>query len=199
MPILRREIPAFAHTWNVHKIRRQRSRPHCPTGQPVMLYFYPEEAANYGLPVDHNLLERLRHETVHWGMSRCDVFLAQPLIFVFVDVDEYLPPETLTWCQRKLQGWGFDLENVDMDEYFPDGTRAHCRAYLRLRDTVRDHLRSGEPPRLRESEKPNVNLVWRQHPNPALIEELDLYAEGRDENEIEELRGVFSSVNDDSE
>lgn len=68
MPILREEIHIFVRIWNAHKIRRQRNRPNCVTGQPVMLYHWPGEGVReYGLPPDPRKLQELNDATADWG------------------------------------------------------------------------------------------------------------------------------------
>ena len=49
MPIIRREVYDFVHTWNIHHIHHQPNCPNVPTGKPFMLYHYPPAGFNdYG-------------------------------------------------------------------------------------------------------------------------------------------------------
>jgi hypothetical protein len=70
MPIIRQEIQDYVRLWNVHKIRRQSNRPNCVTGQPMMLYNYPDSGVeNFGLSVDEDLLEQLQNDVGSWGKT----------------------------------------------------------------------------------------------------------------------------------
>lgn len=68
MPILREEIHRFVVVWNAHKIRRQRNRPYCVTGQPVKLYhFSQDKVKDYGLSPNRTKLQELNDATAEWG------------------------------------------------------------------------------------------------------------------------------------
>lgn len=64
---------------------------------------------------------------------------------------DYLPTETLEWCNTQLMQEGIslaDLSAEDIDDAVPEGARLHYRAYSVLRDYVRRHILTGENPQL---------------------------------------------------
>ena len=79
MDIIRSHIHQFVSIHNTHKIRRQRLRAHyLQTGQPFMLYHYPDGGRNYQEPVDLRVLAELESEVEDF------------------DLDEYLPAATIS-------------------------------------------------------------------------------------------------------
>jgi hypothetical protein len=42
MPIIREAAIAYKDLWNCYKIRKQPNRPNAVTGQPMVLYYYPD-------------------------------------------------------------------------------------------------------------------------------------------------------------
>jgi hypothetical protein len=71
-----------------------------------------------------------------------------------IDMHEFLPAETLRWCDEQMSLRGIDLSQLGGGDLFADGSRVHLSAYLHLRDTVRVHILSGAQPLLSESPKP---------------------------------------------
>jgi hypothetical protein len=71
-----------------------------------------------------------------------------------IDIDEYLPKETLDWCILQLSMYNIDLSTLNSGDTILGGLRAHTQAYLYLRDIVRRHHDSGATPYLQESSKP---------------------------------------------
>lgn len=68
MPIMRREVQAFVHNWNIHKIRKQSNRPNGVFGQPIKLYNWPgKEVRNYGTSVSREILEPFQAELEGFG------------------------------------------------------------------------------------------------------------------------------------
>jgi hypothetical protein len=71
-----------------------------------------------------------------------------------IDIDEFLPNETLSWISNELDRRNIDLPNLRGSDVLADGSRAHIKVYLTIRDIVRAHVISGEAPLLSESLKP---------------------------------------------
>ena len=78
-----------------------------------------------------------------------------------------------------------------MEEFFPDGSRAHCQVYLQLRRAVHQHIASKQEPILQECEKPTGTWRWQKQPDTSVVEEMELYAEGRDENEFADMMDAY--------
>jgi hypothetical protein len=74
-----------------------------------------------------------------------------------LDIDEYLPEQTLNWCQMKLHELGYP--SLQLEDAFPDGSRHHCNAYLELRECLKEHIASGEAPQLTELEAPTQDRL----------------------------------------
>jgi hypothetical protein len=70
-----------------------------------------------------------------------------------VDIDEYLPKETLDWCILQLSMYNIDLSTLNSGDTILGGLRAHTQAYLCLRDIVRHYHDSGATPYLQELSK----------------------------------------------
>ncbi|GLA56245.1 hypothetical protein AnigIFM63604_006246 [Aspergillus niger] len=141
MPILRTQVSSYVRTWNQHIIRKQPERPYVISGRPYMNYFHPEHTVNHGLLVHEETLQQLRDSVQGWDMA------------------EYLPAETLEWCQEILLGLGFDPEKPPSVR--PDEAEAPFRTiYLGLRERAIIHMQSGAKPSLRLSEKPTGAFDW---------------------------------------
>jgi hypothetical protein len=68
MPILRTEVASFVRTWNIHYIRKQKSRPHVVHGKPYMNYHCPSVGVrDYGASVDQDVLGTLQKDVEDWG------------------------------------------------------------------------------------------------------------------------------------
>lgn len=66
-----------------------------------------------------------------------------------LDIDEYLPHDTLEWCKVQLADLGIDLASLSEGTIKPDGSRLHAQAYHQLRVIVRRHItRGNSSPRL---------------------------------------------------
>jgi hypothetical protein len=66
-----------------------------------------------------------------------------------IDLDEYLPPETLSWCQSTLAGLGYPSELTGSEFVENKGERCHLQAYMDLRRAGRAHIDSRAEPRLK--------------------------------------------------
>lgn len=71
-----------------------------------------------------------------------------------IDLNEYLPPDTLQFCHDVLQQHNMDLRTVNSKDALSDGNKVHRLAYLYLREGLRGHVASGRQPILMESPKP---------------------------------------------
>jgi hypothetical protein len=82
----------------------------------------------------------------------------------FLDIEEFLPKETLEWCYAQLRGIGIDPENLQATDPQNLGQKVHVAAYQQLRTIVRGHINSGEAPFLSESLVPTggYNAVYAQ-------------------------------------
>jgi len=117
--IIRSHIHQFVGIHNSHRIRRQRPRSHyLTTGQPYLLYHYPESTRDYKAPVNLNLLSKLEAEVENF------------------DLDQYLPGETMELYARLLSVGGFPAEYVYSD------TR-HRSAYIFLWEEAARYLSNG--------------------------------------------------------
>jgi hypothetical protein len=155
MPILRKALDGFVHTWQHHQIRKQPKRPYLVSGKgaiPYLLYHYPEryggQESGFPLPAELPELNEM-HE---------DLF--------GLDLDEYLPEQTLQWCGDTLQELGYD-RIVDGSATTENGSRVYRLAYLALRDATRDHIQHGCELVLLESGKPWGARKWSMDWKPS--------------------------------
>ena len=86
--------------------------------------------------------------------SLLSLFLSIVRLIHVIDINEFLPSETLTWISQQLEMRGIDLPSVRGGDILADGSRIHVTVYLQLRDIVRAHVLSGVAPILSESIKP---------------------------------------------
>lgn len=129
MPVLRDHIESYVHTWNVHNIRKQADHPERAPGKPYMNYHHPpKNVDNFGLPVDAPTLQAMQHH--HSGFN----------------TDDYLPPDTMRWCEAQLQELGFDPHNPPAR--LPGDTQPFRSVYLALRERAWKHERLGAEPKL---------------------------------------------------
>jgi hypothetical protein len=68
-----------------------------------------------------------------------------------LDINEFLPTETVRWCLTKLHGLGIDPENLQLTDPQNPSQKVHVAAYQQLRTIVRGHINSEEAPYLLES------------------------------------------------
>lgn len=135
--ILREELKAFVNTWNFHKIRLQRKRPHVIHGQPHYNYHAPDpaKACNWGIPIDQQVLQEMSEPIQDINLGSC------------------LSPETKQWCQNELDKMGIAEARLghalDSDRFQP-----FKRFYLALRDKIILHFETGNGPELGYRRRP---------------------------------------------
>lgn len=119
MDMIRSHIHRFIEIHNSHPIRFQRSREHyLPTGQPFLMYYYPESGKNYQEKVNERVLARLEKEVENY------------------DLDEYLPEAT-------YQLYGQFLLEGGYPKVFDYSDPRHKDAYIYLRDRVSQYIADG--------------------------------------------------------
>ena len=68
MPILRLNVASYVRTWNMHRIRKQRKRPHVVCGKPYMNYNHPAPGVEkHGIAVRDESLDALWDDVKDWG------------------------------------------------------------------------------------------------------------------------------------
>lgn len=83
------------------------------------------------------------------------------VLIQILDIDEYLPPDTLNWCHTRLLEMGFHPKcppTIDPAERF---TPFHT-VYLQFRDVISAHLTNNADPVLALSEPPQLG-DWNSH------------------------------------
>ncbi|RPB03305.1 hypothetical protein L873DRAFT_1670283 [Choiromyces venosus 120613-1] len=119
MEIIRSHIHHFVKIHNNHSIRHQRKRDHhLPTGQPYMMYFYPETGKDYKEQVDQDVLTALEAEVTEY------------------DLDQYLPSNTLRLYETLLYDGGYPKEFSYVD-------KRHKEAYIYLHERVWQFIQDG--------------------------------------------------------
>jgi len=164
---LRQELQEFVNTWNTHKIRLQKNRPHVIHGQPWYNYHFPDPkiSANWGVPIDQSILQYLIHPIKS------------------INIDNCLEPETKKWCREELSLIGFD--EVKLGDYINlDKARPFKQFYIRLREKIRLHIQSGCQP----------ILSYRLPPTGGVERYLELLDEARAAREEEEGNGVLAEA-----
>ncbi|KAL3712159.1 hypothetical protein TMatcc_000855 [Talaromyces marneffei ATCC 18224] len=138
----REEIASYVKVWNTRQITKQSHRNHSISGQSNVLYHLLEDGIpDYGSKPDQVVLETLLDEHNF-------------------ELDEYLPLDTLNWCQQKLHSQGF--ERIRLEGLNENGERTHFIAYLYLRDQINLHIATQSEPQLRECEKPTQEELHLQ-------------------------------------
>lgn len=79
------------------------------------------------------------------------------MLTVAVDMSEYLPSRTMSFCQKAMRDLDFPEVIKEGDIYEVDGTRVHHNAYLQLRDYLRN---SPEFASLTETARPTGAYNW---------------------------------------
>ena len=119
MHMIRSHIHRFIEIHNSHPIRFQRNREHyLPTGQPYLMYYYPESGKNYHEKIDERVLAALEKEVENY------------------DLDEYLPETTCRLYERLLKEGGYPNVFIYSDP-------RHKDAYIYLRDRVSQYIADG--------------------------------------------------------
>jgi hypothetical protein len=76
-----------------------------------------------------------------------------------VDMDEYLPKDTLNWCQSKLVELGYERGEISSTEFnLAVQLRRHEQAYRELRRQVHHYLATGA--KLSETSPPYGGVAW---------------------------------------
>ncbi|RPA91625.1 hypothetical protein L873DRAFT_1713249, partial [Choiromyces venosus 120613-1] len=120
MDIICSHIHQFIAIHNSHSISEQCLRSHyLPTGQPFLLYHYPEGVRDYKEPVNIDTLAALKAEVKDFNL------------------DQYLSEETLKLYAHLLSTSRYPLE-------FIYGNMQHKSAYIFLREKVADYIQNGE-------------------------------------------------------
>ncbi|KAJ6168622.1 hypothetical protein N7497_001465 [Penicillium chrysogenum] len=129
MPTLRSHIKSYVQTWNMHNIRKQADHPERAPGKPYMNYHHPPKGVeNFGLPADVPMLQSMQQNHADY------------------DTEQYLPPDTLHWCEMQLQQLGFDPHKPPAR--LPGDLQPFRSVYLALRERAWHHERSGAEPKL---------------------------------------------------
>ena len=80
--------------------------------------------------------------------------MLQLLITYDIDVDEYLSPRTLNWCEKTVKEIGFKAFNDQGKVISYDRGYIYYRIYLALRAVIRNYLRQ-------ENSNPPLKLIKR--------------------------------------
>ena len=67
LPIIRELAFQFVRIWNVHRIRKDKRRPHSVSGKPHILFWYPD-VEDQGIPIDKDFVDRMIEATDDWGL-----------------------------------------------------------------------------------------------------------------------------------
>lgn len=143
IPILREELYSFVRLWNSHSIRKQKNRPNAVVGKPFMLYHYPgSHVQNWGVSFDASQLRTIKRDIGEW------------------DIDGFLPPQTLEWCNEVLESLGHSSEAAARS--LPtDRTAPYLEVYLQLRRRVEFHIQNQFQPTLSLLTTPTGARSWR--------------------------------------
>ncbi|KAJ5791301.1 uncharacterized protein N7518_008312 [Penicillium psychrosexuale] len=129
MPTLRSHIKSYVQTWNIHNIRKQADHPERAPGKPYMNYHHPPKGVeNFGLAADVATLQAMQQNYTDY------------------DIEQYLPADTLHWCEAQLQQLGFDPRKPPAR--LPGDLQPFRSVYLALRERAWHHERSGAEPKL---------------------------------------------------
>lgn len=139
MPTLRSHIKSYVQTWNMHNIRKQTDHPERTPGKPYMNYHHPPKGVeNFGLPTDVPTLQAMQQNHADYH------------------TEQYLPPDTLHWCESQLQQLGFDPRKPPAR--LPGDLQPFRAVYLALRERAWHHERSGAEPKLAVCAAPGQGL-----------------------------------------
>lgn len=135
MPIIRYEFTEFVRLWNSHHIRKQRNRPHVLSGKPWILYhmYDPNEATDYRIPLNRDKWDKLQH------LAQLDN----------IDLDAYLPANTMAVCKKILDEIGGMPDNIEVN----DKESPYLNEYYYLRKRLQKHIA--------EQLKPEVSTLER--------------------------------------
>jgi hypothetical protein len=172
LPIVQEEVYKYIELWNVHNIWKQPKRPNAITGKPKFNYTYSKNGKiRYRRPVDPEILDGINQEYAEWGLLSTLLFLSTLSFYFFpplfplsiqcivrltlnIDIDEFLPSETLAWISQQLERVNVDLPNLRGADLLADGSRLYFQVYLQLRELVQAHIISSQEPALSETLRP---------------------------------------------
>jgi hypothetical protein len=131
MPVIRYDFNAFVRTWNGHKIRKQKNRPHVVSGIPYVLYHMPnpDTAIDCRIPLPKE----------YWSEIRSAIQKKEDF-----DIEAYLPQEIMSLCDNLIISLG------GIPKELPDGTENEpwLEQYLGLREALQNHEKSHATPQL---------------------------------------------------
>jgi hypothetical protein len=139
MPIVREEVYKYVELWNVHNIRKQLNQPNAVTKKPKFNYTYPKTSTiHYRRPIDPEISDSISQEYAEWGsffsllfpLSFFNICIVQ--LMLIIDINEFLPNETLMWISQQLERVDIDLPNLQGADLLVDGSRLHFQVYLQL-------------------------------------------------------------------
>ncbi|KAF7957992.1 hypothetical protein EAE96_003559 [Botrytis aclada] len=134
MKWIREEVMGYADLWNVYNIRKDKTHPHHCAGKPFMMYQFPQEGyTDKGRTVLSELCEKLLTDCEEW------------------DINEYLPPDTIEFCQDFVQSLGYDLNTMKPSDTTGQGELVHVLVYHSLRKYLQRHIDSNREPFLYSS------------------------------------------------
>lgn len=115
------------------------------------------------------------------------------------DLEDYLPLETMTWCDQYLRDHGFETP-VCRGTFDPDKNRTHPLAYRQLRYGLISLMRDYGNDILPECDKPHSARFWRpQHNNDHIFREAMVGKDPQDippgEEELAALLQEYGRVN----
>jgi hypothetical protein len=71
-----------------------------------------------------------------------------------IDINEYLPNETILWISQQLETINIDLSTLRGLDLLADGSRLYFQVYYQLQELVQRHVLSGQQPLLSETPQP---------------------------------------------
>jgi hypothetical protein len=108
-----------------------------------MLYHHPgSHVQNWGVSFDPEQLRTIREDIGEW------------------DINAFLPPDTLEWCNGVLQSLGFESEAAARSLPI-DRTAPYVDIYLELRRQVQSHIQNQFQPSLSLLAPPVGARNWR--------------------------------------
>jgi hypothetical protein len=120
---------------------------------------------------------------------RTGVFLLVKIPFIHTirdqlpewDIDAFLPPGTLTWCQDFLRSIGYNSSDVQLSE--ESRMTPLLSFYLKLRTALQEHISSNADPQLSLLPTPVGVSQWQQNNREEFIRSVDLETDLLDPNQ----------------
>jgi hypothetical protein len=121
-----------------------------------------------------------------------------------IDINEYLPNETILWISQQLETININLSTLRGSDLLADGSRLHFRVYYQLRELVRRHVLSGQEPLLSETPQPlggYESVEERGGYFSGVLQQNRAYQESYENEPIQELifPPEFQDIEEDSE